>query len=129
MTETVDKIAWPDPSEEMLKTPEFEAVWKCIKGWDISVPLAYNGYEGATGNHVRAILDALGVAREKLLERLVQMKKLQALTLDNEIRWMRKHDDLLALVESLRDWKSPDGVLQVKDLHWFATIAHKEKQP
>jgi hypothetical protein len=50
---------WPDPTPEMLASPEFEAVWQCIKGWDIGVPDAYVGYCGPTGNHVRAILDAL----------------------------------------------------------------------
>jgi len=53
-------IEWPDPTPEMLETPEFEAVWQCIRTWDINVPAAYSGYCGATGNHVRAILDALG---------------------------------------------------------------------
>jgi hypothetical protein len=43
----------------MLATPEFEAVWQCIKTWDINVPEVYHGYCGANGNHVRAILDAL----------------------------------------------------------------------
>lgn len=50
---------WPDPTPEMLTDPQFEAVWNCIKSWDINVPTAYSGYMGATGNHVRAILDAL----------------------------------------------------------------------
>jgi hypothetical protein len=50
---------WPDPTPEMLETPEFNAVWNCIKSWAINVPEAYRGYCGATGNHVRAILDAL----------------------------------------------------------------------
>jgi len=53
------KKTWPDPTPEMLTTPEFEAVWQCIKKWDINVLDAYVGYCGATGNHVRAILDAL----------------------------------------------------------------------
>jgi hypothetical protein len=52
-------LDWPDPTPEMLDTPEFNAVWACIKQWDINVPGAYNGYMGATGNHARAILDAL----------------------------------------------------------------------
>lgn len=50
---------WPDPTPDMLKSPQFEAVWQCIKRWDINVPDVYFGYCGATGNHVRAILDAL----------------------------------------------------------------------
>ena len=50
---------WPDPTTEMLASPKFEAIWQCIKSWDINVPEAYGGHCGATGNHVRAILDAL----------------------------------------------------------------------
>lgn len=52
-------IEWRDPLPEELETPEFNAVWDVIKTWDINVPEAYNGYCGATGNHVVAILDAL----------------------------------------------------------------------
>jgi hypothetical protein len=50
---------WPNPTPEMLKDPTFNAIWNVIKSWDINVPDAYSGYCGATGNHVRAILDAL----------------------------------------------------------------------
>jgi len=53
--------SWPDPTPEMLQDPRFVAVWETIKGWDISRDGEM--YEGATGNHVRAILDSLeGVA-------------------------------------------------------------------
>lgn len=57
--ELITKLDWPDPTAEMLASQEFEAIWDCIKDWDIHVPGAYNGYESATGNHVRAILDAI----------------------------------------------------------------------
>lgn len=50
---------WPDPTPQMLVSPVFEAVWQKIKRWDINVPDVYTGHMGATGNHVRAILDAL----------------------------------------------------------------------
>ena len=56
---------WPDPTEQDIISPEFEAVWNCIKGWDIGLPWDIDGveghqlYSGATGNHVMAILDAL----------------------------------------------------------------------
>ena len=53
------EIEWPDPTEDMLKTPEFETIWQAIKTWDINVPEAYDGYCGTSGNHVRHILDAL----------------------------------------------------------------------
>ena len=49
---------WPDPTPEMIDTPEFEAVWQAMKGWDIETQHG-DGYCGTTGNHVRAILDAL----------------------------------------------------------------------
>lgn len=58
-SEPMLKLPWPDPTPEMLETPAFEAIWDCIKTWDISVPGAYDGYTTAEGNHVRAILDAL----------------------------------------------------------------------
>ncbi len=35
---------------------------------------------------------------------------------------MKKHEDLATLIATLRDWKSPDGVLQVKDLKWFKDL-------
>lgn len=51
---------WPDPTPEMLSDdPNFEKIWQAIKTWDINVPEVYGGYCGATGNHVRAIIDAL----------------------------------------------------------------------
>jgi hypothetical protein len=52
---------WPDPTPEMLQTPEFNAIWERIKTWDINVPEVDGPgmYSGATGNHVRAILDIL----------------------------------------------------------------------
>lgn len=53
------KTNWPDPTPEMLDDPTFNAIWSVIKTWDINVPAVYEGYCGATGNHVRAILDAL----------------------------------------------------------------------
>jgi len=50
---------WPDPTPEMLGNSRFNAIWNAIKTWDINVPHAYGGYCGATGNHARAIFDAL----------------------------------------------------------------------
>lgn len=51
---------WPSPTPEMLNgDPLFDAIWAVIKTWDINVPCAYSGYMGATGNHVRAIYDAV----------------------------------------------------------------------
>lgn len=50
---------WPDPTPEMFEANGFMTIWDCIKHWDINVHDVYSGYCGATGNHVRAIMDAL----------------------------------------------------------------------
>ena len=57
-------MSYRDPLPEELDTPEFKAVWECIKKWDIGLPWDVNEageqlYSGATGNAVVAILDAL----------------------------------------------------------------------
>ena len=57
--ETFKYMDWDDPPSWLLNDPRFNAVWECIKRWDINVPDAYHGYCGATGNHVYAILKAL----------------------------------------------------------------------
>lgn len=51
---------WPDPKPEDLEAEDFNLIWDCIKTWDINVPEAYEGYCGATGNHVMSILFAAG---------------------------------------------------------------------
>lgn len=52
-----------DPTPEMQRSPEFEAIWEVIRDWDIGAPRHHEGRCGATGNHVRAILDALSQVR------------------------------------------------------------------
>ena len=51
------KREWPDPTPEMVESEEFNAVWDCIKTWEINVP----GIDaaGVNGNHVQAVLDSL----------------------------------------------------------------------
>lgn len=51
-----------DPTEEDIYTPEFDAIWQAIKGWDISRAPEEDGhrlYAGATGTDVMTILNAL----------------------------------------------------------------------
>ena len=57
------EATWKDPTPEMLRDPVFEAIWQTIKTWDINVPNIYEGYCGANGNHVRAILEAVKSAK------------------------------------------------------------------
>lgn len=49
----------PNPTEEDLESPLFEAIWQCIKSWDVNVPAHYAGYCGANGSHVKMILNAI----------------------------------------------------------------------
>jgi len=52
----MDNMPW---YEEYKDTPEFEALWQCIKSWDIGVPEYYTGHTGCLGNHVMMVLKAL----------------------------------------------------------------------
>ena len=59
-------IPWPDPTPDELDAYWFNKIWDAIKTWDINVPEAYVGYEGATGNHVVHILHALNAKPENV---------------------------------------------------------------
>ena len=52
-------MMYRDPKKEELAFPLFNKIWKVIKSWDINVPEQYEGYCGATGNHVCAVMDAV----------------------------------------------------------------------
>lgn len=107
---------WPGPTPEMLNDPTFNAIWNVIKSWDINVPDAYSGYCGATGNHVRAILDALPaslaergeergireLAARYCYEQARQWRKIPAHDLDGAAaKWERKGDDIAASIVNL----------------------------
>ncbi|SRR6266576_359004 len=53
------KPPMPNPTEEDLNSPTFEAIWNAIKSWDVNVPEHYFGYCGANGSHVMLILNAI----------------------------------------------------------------------
>jgi len=48
----------PDPTEDDIYSPEFDAIWQVIKGWDIQREEGA-GYAGANGTDVMTILHAL----------------------------------------------------------------------
>lgn len=50
-----------DPTPAELESPQFNAVWQAIKGWDLQRESGL-GYSGATGTDVCTILDALARA-------------------------------------------------------------------
>lgn len=56
---------YPDPTDEDLESPLFEAVWEAIKMWDISRDPGRTGYSGATGSDVMYILEAIRKEIEK----------------------------------------------------------------
>ena len=49
-----------EPTIKDLKSKEFNAVWKAIKGWDIERKPG-DGYARATGTDVMTILEALKI--------------------------------------------------------------------
>ena len=54
----------------MTIDPLWNAIWDELKTWDINVPHAYSGYCGATGNHARAIYDAVSRFTVSAVERM-----------------------------------------------------------
>ena len=53
-----------DPTLREINTPLFNAIWNCIKKWEIATGLDKDDggndlYSDATGNHVVAIIDAI----------------------------------------------------------------------
>jgi hypothetical protein len=63
-SEVKNPIPWPDPTPEELNSLWFNQIWNVIKTWDVNVPEVYDGYCGATGNHVVAILHALNPPKQ-----------------------------------------------------------------
>ena len=64
MTNNTNHYGDPVLSPEFLTDPVFNAIWNEIKSWDINVPEEYEGYCGATGNHVSAIFRAIHSVHE-----------------------------------------------------------------
>lgn len=104
-----DNEVWPDPTPEMLASPEFERVWQCIKSWDINVPEVHKGYCGATGNHVRAILDALGRPSDAEAARIGAIEALGKL--------IKIYESLISTWKSLKDSYTAHGHRAEADLN------------
>lgn len=52
----------PNPTDEDLADPLFEAIWQTTKTWDVNAPEYYVGYCGLNGSHVMLILNAIRTA-------------------------------------------------------------------
>lgn len=68
-------LQMPNPTEDDLNSPVFEAIWQVIKHWDVNVPQYYSGYCGANGSHVMLILNALWRVKERGEEQIRQEPK------------------------------------------------------
>ena len=97
MSEQEENKEWKDPSKEMMESPEFNAVWNLIKYWDINVPeIDGEGvYKGATGNHVRAILDAIKSSRPNTVRQIITKLKYEHLGNKTKEELVKKLDKML----------------------------------
>jgi hypothetical protein len=68
---------YSDPTPNMLTDKVWLAIWEEIKTWDINVPSEYNGYTGATGNHVSAIYLAIANILEQDLKEIINDNKIK----------------------------------------------------
>jgi len=74
--EEIKKNNWPDPTPEMMNSDEFNAIWELIQTWGILSPsITGEKMVGATGNHVRAIIDAINKSRPDTIKSMVQKLK------------------------------------------------------
>lgn len=96
----VEERPMPNPTQEQIDSPEFEAVWQAIKTWDINVPESYNGYCGATGSHVAPILNALATVSDQRVKELEEAR------------------EALALLVELKDGPRDDHYRAMKDRAW-----------
>lgn len=53
------KQSMPNPSDEEIASPLFNAIWAVVKSWDVNAPEYYDGYCGMNGSHVKLIIDAI----------------------------------------------------------------------
>ncbi len=69
-----ERIELPDPTPEMMKSDEFNAIWNLIKTWDIGIPEVDGEglHTGATGNHVCAIINAINKSRPDTVRAMVK---------------------------------------------------------
>jgi len=49
----------PSPTPKEMESELFNAIWECIKTWDIKIPEYDDGYMGANGSHVKILMDAI----------------------------------------------------------------------
>lgn len=68
---------WPDPTPEMMESDEFNAIWNLMKDWEVHIPDGDHG--SVTGNHVRAIIDAINKSRPDTIRSMVKKLKYSAL--------------------------------------------------
>lgn len=55
----LSKKPMPNPTEEQLNDPIWNAIYDVIKSWDVNVPDFYQGYCEANGSHATLIHEAI----------------------------------------------------------------------
>jgi len=88
-----------EPTSSDLISPEFNAVWEAIKGWDLERERG-EGYAGATGTDVMIILNALR-----------NLDKEQGIDLERK-----------KVIEEIREWSEGQSIT-------IKTTSHKSGQP
>lgn len=67
-----------NPTPEMMKSDEFNAIWDLIKDWKIYAPnLMDSG--NPTGAHVRAIIEAINKSRPETIKSMVKKLRYESL--------------------------------------------------
>ncbi len=49
----------PSPTPQEMESELFNAIWECVKTWDIKIPKYDDGYMSANGSHVKILMDAI----------------------------------------------------------------------
>jgi len=93
--ENQEEKNWPDPTDEMLSSPEFNAVWNLINSWEIMMPEVDGHPTMATGNHVRAILDAIKNSRPNTVKEIVKKLQYESLGSKTRIELIKRLDELI----------------------------------
>ena len=109
------------PRSDEINTPEFQAIWSVIKDWDIGIRPEATGinasqlYQGGTGNHVCAILDAL---QENKAPKKIEPNKLKC----SECEWRGEIKEVLVADNPFEPGESMYGCPTCKCINRFDAV-------
>ena len=82
MVDEITKVDFQSPTQAMIDSPEFNAVWNLISSWEIKAPGI--SVEKANCTHVKIILEAIKGSRPSAVMDVV--KKLKYKSLGNKAK-------------------------------------------